>query len=131
MPSSTPVLGRNAVIEMGGTVIGYATGFSLDISVDKIEEFALNSQNQAILAPGNQHFKISCDRLWIDSTYTTQILAGTPVSFIIAPAGTSGGNVKLTISNVILLTDGITVTQKGVVGEKVTGEGNGLTVGTN
>jgi hypothetical protein len=128
--TGTPLIGRNAVIEMGGVAIGYATGFSADITVDKIEEFQLGSPNQAILAAGNQHFKISCDRLWIDATYVTQILAGTAVAFILAPAGTVTGNPKITISNVILLTQNMTVTQKGVVGEKITGEGNSYVTGT-
>jgi len=121
---STPLIGRNAVVQMGGTTIGYAKGCSADIAVDKIEDFQLNSDKAAILAAGNKHFKISVDHMWIAITYVTQIMAGTPVDFVFAPAGTSGGNPKITVKNVVLLTHNMTVDQKGIVGEKITGEGN-------
>ena len=73
------------------------------MTVDKIEDFALGSDKAAILAAGNKHFKIAWDKLWIDSTYVNAVLAGTPVDFIIGPAGTSTGKIKWTIKNVILL----------------------------
>lgn len=127
---STPVIGRNAVIQMGVTTIGYATGITSDVTVDKIEDFALQSDKAAILAAGNKHFKISWDKLWIDSTYLNAVLAGTPVDFIIGPAGTSTGKVKWTVKNVILLGWSFKADQKGVVSEKSSGEGNDFTVGT-
>jgi hypothetical protein len=127
---STPVIGRNAVIKMGTTVIGYATGVTSSINVDKIEEFALNSDKAAILAAGNKHFKISVDKMWVDNTYATQILTGTAVDFEIGPAGTTTGKVKYTIKNVILEVMDFKADQKGIVTEKISGIGNDFVIGT-
>jgi hypothetical protein len=127
---STPLIGRNAVIQMGTTTIGYAQGMTTDLNVDLIKEFAFNSDKAAVLAAGNKHFKVSCDRMFIDGTYATQVLGGTPVNFIIGPAGTTTGSVKLTISNVVLTVWSWKADPKGIVTEKVQGEGNNLTVGT-
>jgi hypothetical protein len=127
---STPVIGRNAVIQMGVTTIGYATGVTASVNVDKIEDFTLQSDKATILAAGNKHYKVSCDKLWIDSTYVNAVLAGTAVDFIIGPAGTTTGKIKWTIKNVILLVWDFKADQKGVVSEKVSGEGNDFQVST-
>jgi hypothetical protein len=115
---------------MAGTTIGYAKGASVDIAVAKIEDFQLSSDKAAVLAAGNKNFKVTVDHMWIAVTYQTQILAGTPVDFVFAPAGTSGGNAKITVKNVILLTHNMTIDQKGIVGEKITGEGNDYQLST-
>jgi hypothetical protein len=127
---SLPVIGRNAVIKMGTTVIGYATGVTGSINVDKIEDFVLNSDKAAILAAGNKHLKISVDKMWVDNTYVTQILGGTAVDFEIGPAGTTTGKVKYTIKNVILEVMDFKADQKGIVTEKISGTGNDFTIGT-
>jgi len=127
---STPVIGRNAVIKMGTTVVGYATGVTSSINVDKIEDFVLNSDKAAILAAGNKHFKISVDKMWVDNTYATQILTGTAVDFEIGPAGTTTGKVKYTIKNVILEVMDFKADQKGIVTEKISGIGNDFVIGT-
>jgi hypothetical protein len=127
---SLPVIGRNAVIKMGTTVIGYATGVTGSINVDKIEDFVLNSDKAAILAAGNKHFKISVDKMWVDNTYATQILGGTAVDFEIGPAGTTTGKVKYTIKNVILEVLDFKADQKGIVTEKISGIGNDFVIGT-
>jgi hypothetical protein len=127
---SLPVIGRNAVIKMGTTVIGYATGVTGSINVDKIEDYALNSDKPAILAAGNKHFKVSVDKMWVDNVYATAILAGTAVDFEIGPAGTSTGKVKYTIKNVILEVMDFKADQKGIVTEKVSGTGNDFVIAT-
>jgi hypothetical protein len=127
---STPVIGRNAVIQMGVTTIGYAMGITSDVTVDKIEDFALGSDKAAILASGNKHFKISWDKLWIDSTYVNAVLAGMAVDFIIGPAGTTTGKMKWTVKNVVPLGWSFKADQKGVVSEKGSGEGNDFQVST-
>lgn len=132
MTGSTPIVGRNAVIEYGATptVIGFAQGCSLDISQDLIKEFALGSNKAAILAGGNQHFKISVDKMWIDTTYAALVYAGAPVNFIFAPAGTATGKTKITVPNVVLTAHNTKIDQKGVVSEKVSGEGTDYQIST-
>jgi hypothetical protein len=127
---STPLVGRNAVIQMGGTTIGFATGFGCDIAVDLIKEFKMGSDKAAILASGNKHFKVSCDMMYIDNTYATQVYNGTPVDFIIAPAGTATTKPKITIKNVVLNAFNFKADQKGIVTGKVTGEGTDFQTGT-
>jgi hypothetical protein len=128
--SATPIIGRNAVVTMGGTAIGYATGVTSNLSADLIKEYAMGSDKAAVLSSGNKSFKISCDKLYVDNTYLSQVLGGTAVDFIIAPAGTTTGKPKITIKNVVLNVWDFKAEQKGVVSEKVSGEGNDLQVGT-
>jgi len=128
--SATPIIGRNAVVYMGATAIGYATGVTSSLGADLIKEFAMGSDRAAILASGNKSFKIACDKLYVDNTYLSQVLGGTAVDFIIAPAGTTTGKPKITIKNVVLNVWDFKAEEKGVISEKVSGEGNDLQVGT-
>jgi hypothetical protein len=132
MPSNTnPLIGRNAVIQMGGVTIGFAQGMTTDINADLIKEFQLGSDKAAILASGNKHFKISCDMMYIDNTYASQVLSGTPVDFIIAPGGTTNtGYPKTTVKNVVLTVFSFKADQKGIVTGKVSGEGSDWQAGT-
>ena len=125
MPANTqPVIGRLAVIQMNAVTIGFATGITTDITADKIEEYALQSDKPAILASGNKHFKIGADMMYIDNTYASQVLAGTPLDFIIAPAGTTNtGYPKITVKNVVLDAFNFKADQKGIVTAKITGSG--------
>ena len=123
MTNTLPIIGRLAIIQMGGTTIGYATGITTDITVDKIQEYQLGSDKPAILASGNKHFKIGADMMYIDNTYASAVLAGTATDFIIAPAGTTSGNPKITVKNVILDAFQFKADQKGIVSAKITGEG--------
>lgn len=131
--TGTPIIGRNAVVEYSSgsaIVIGYAQGCTVDITQDLVKEFALGSNKASILNAGNQTYKIGVDKMWIDGTYASLVLAGAPVDFIFAPAGTSSGKVKLTVKNVILTAHNTEVDQKGIVSEKVSGGGNNYIVGT-
>jgi hypothetical protein len=133
MTNTTPIVGRNAVIEYSaGTavVIGYAQSCNVDIAQDLIKEFKLGSNQAAILAGGNQSYKVTAARMYIDETYASLVLAGAPVDFIFAPAGTKSGNPKVTVKNVILTAHSTKVDQKGIVSESISGEGNNYLVGT-
>jgi hypothetical protein len=129
--NTQPIVGRLAVIQMGGTTIGFATGFTTGILADKIEEFALNSDKAAILASGNKHFKLTCDMMYIDNTYASAVLAGTPLDFVLAPAGTTNtGYPKITVKNVVLDAFNFKADQKGIVTGQITGSGNDWVPGT-
>ena len=131
---STPLIGRNAVIQMGTATIGFATGFTDNITSDLIKDYALNVANPdkpAILASGNKSFKVACDMMYIDNTYASQVLSGTPVDFVICPAGTTQtGKPKITIKNVVLNVFDHKVDQKGIITGKVSGEGTDFVIGT-
>ena len=125
---STPLIGRNATIQYvsGGTAytIGYAQGCTEDFNADLIQEFQLNSDHAAILAAGNKHFKVSINRMYIDNTFANIIYTNQVVNIVFGPAGSSTGSPKITIMNVVLNAHNITYDQKGIVAEKVSGEGN-------
>jgi len=130
---STPLIGRNAVVQWvsGGTAttIGYAQGLTEDVTADLIKEFQLNSDKAAVLAAGNKHFKIAVDKMYIDNTFGAIMYGNQVCDFVVGPAGTSVGSPKITIKNVVLVARNNKVDQKGIVGEKITGEGNDRIVG--
>ena len=125
---STPLIGRNAVVQYmsGGTAvtIGYAQGVTEDMTADLIKEFQLNSDKAAVLAAGNKHFKIAVDKMYIDNTFGAIMYGNQVCDFVVGPAGTTTGNPKITIKNVVLIARNVKADQKGIVGEKITGEGN-------
>jgi len=132
---SLPLIGRNAVVQYmsGGTAttIGYAQGVTEDMTADLIKEFQLNSDKAAILAAGNKHFKIAVDRMYIDNTFGALMYGNLACDFVIGPAGsTPVGSPKITIKNVVLTARNIKVDQKGIIGEKITGEGTDRIVAT-
>lgn len=127
---SEPVLGRNAVIRKDGVDIGYAKGVTAGIDVDLVKEFNIGSDTPAVVEPGNKSFPVSIDKMWIDSTYATDVLNGTKVEIIVLPAGSAAGKPKYTYSNVVLTSWELTVEQDGVVMESVKGEAKSLTIGT-
>jgi hypothetical protein len=131
---STPMIGRNASIQYvsGGTsyTIGYAQGVTEDMTADLIKEFQLNSDKAALLAAGNKHFKIAVDRMYIDSFFAQVMYGNQTVDFVIGPAGSSTGSPKITIKNVVLIAHNVKVDQKGIVGQKITGEGTDRLIST-
>jgi hypothetical protein len=130
---STPLIGRNGVIQVSAgsaVTIGFVQGFTDDLTADLIKEFALNSDHAAILAAGNKHFKFSIDHLYIDKTYQQYLYNNTPLDIIIGPAGTSTGKEKYTYKSCVLTAWNMKVDQKGIVGEKVSGEASDVVITT-
>jgi hypothetical protein len=129
MPSTTPLIGRWAIIQINSVTVGYAQDFTLDLSAEKIKEYALLSAQPAVFSSGNQTLKFTMKRLFVDATYINLFLAATAVTIIMGPAGTSVGNVKITLGGCILDSSKMSVSQKGVVGEDLAGEALSITVG--
>jgi len=127
---STPLIGRNAVVLMGTTEIGYCTGVRVDINVDLIKEYKMGSDKPAILDDGNKSFRVRVEKMFIDSTYATNVLNGTSVTIEVRPAGTGTGKPKITLSNVVFTRWEMTANQDGVIMESVEGEGSDLAFGT-
>jgi hypothetical protein len=117
-----PLVGRNAVVQIGVVTVGFAQGVTANMTADLIKEFQLNSDKPAILEDGNKHFKFTVDKMYIDKTYAQQVYSGTSVDLIFAPAGTSTGKEKITYKTCTFTAWDMKVDQKGIVGEKVAGE---------
>jgi hypothetical protein len=131
MVNTLPMIGRLAVITMGGATIGNAQNVSCSIDAPAVKDYVQGSQLPAILESGNQSFKFSCGKLFIDGTYATQVLGGTKVSIIVYPSGTTvTGNAKFTLGNAVFDKWALKADQKGIVGEDVGGEAAIFTVGT-
>jgi hypothetical protein len=90
----------------------------------------MGSDKPAILKDGNKSFRVRVEKMFIDSTYATNVLNGTSVTIEVRPAGTGTGKPKITLSNVIFTRWEMTADQDGVIMESVEGEGDGLTLGT-
>jgi hypothetical protein len=130
---SSPVLGRSAVIQMDGTDIGYCKGVTVSISADIIKEYfisATNPDRPSVLESGNKTFEVSIERAWIDKTYAEKVLGGTTVNIVVRPEGTGSGKTEITLSDVVLTSDEISVEQDGIVMESISGEAKDITIST-
>jgi sporulation protein YlmC with PRC-barrel domain len=125
------VVGKNAIIQIGGTTVGMIQNVTANLSADSIKEYVCDGTGKpAILAQGNKSFKFTYKKLFVDSTNATSLLNGTPADVVLAPAGTSGGNTKVTLKNVVLLSNDISWDSKGVVAESGGGEGTDYVIST-
>ena len=127
---SSPVLGKDAVIQIDGEDVGYAKGVRVSIDVDLIKDYVIGSDTPVVLEAGNKSFSVSIDKMWIDKTYADKVLNGTKVSVIVRPEGTGSGKTEITISNVVFNSWELSIEQDGVVMESVSGEGDSMTIGT-
>jgi hypothetical protein len=84
---STPLLGRNARLYKDGTFIGYGKNISVKASAELIKEYSMDALTPAIVAPGKQSFKWTAEKLYIDGSFMTLLLAGTEFDIVFAPTG--------------------------------------------
>jgi hypothetical protein len=130
--SAAPDIGRIAIIKIGATAVGYAKGFDAGIDGTIVKEYTLDSGgNPSVLKLGNLSYPVSIEKLFVDKTYADYVLAKNPVTIEVAPQGTPVGKPKFTYSGVILNKWGLTnIKPDGIIGERVSGEGTGMTTGT-
>lgn len=127
---SSPVVGRNAVIQKDGADIGYAVGVTIGIDVDLVKEYAIGSDTPVVLESGNKSFTVSIEKMYVDNAYAEDVLSGSKVSIVVQPAGVGSGKPTITISNVVFTSWELSIEQDGVVMESVEGEGESITFGT-
>ena len=127
---STPLKGRDAVIKIAGSAVGYAKGYTITPEMASIDDYKFGSDKPAVHEFGNRSFRITLDKMYIDKTHATQILAGTKVAVVVQPAGTGTGKEEYTFSDVVLSRWTMTVVQDGVIAESIEGEGKSATIST-
>ena len=127
---SQPLVGRNAVIKKGTDEIGFCTGVTVGIDVDLIKMYRIGSDKPVVLSSGNKTFTVRIDKAYIDNAYASDVLSGATVSIEIQPAGTGTGKPKITLSNVVFTGWDLTVTQDGVIMERIDGEASDITFAT-
>ena len=133
MTNTLPILGRLAVVTFAGvaTGIGMATDVSCGITADIEKAYVMNSQAPVMVQQGNQSYPVSFSRLFIDSTYAADVLAGTPIDVVVYPKGTTlTGSPKITLGQVVFGKWQLKATDKGYIGEDVGGEAATFAVST-
>jgi len=122
--------GKDAVVHVGGTSIGKATGFTVDTTHDIVEDTALgNSMKSYVVGRGT--FTASIDMNFDDDdTAQGTLVQGSSLSFEFMPEGSSSGEQKLSGTGIVTGMS-VGVTLDGVTTRTVSIQGNGgLTIGT-
>ncbi|MCD6443645.1 hypothetical protein J7L70_01420 [Candidatus Bathyarchaeota archaeon] len=127
---STPVLSRDASVELDGSTVGYCRGVRVGIDVELVKEYRLGSDKPAVLEAGNKSFTVDIDYMWLDSSVADKVLSGTKVAITVYPEGNASGKPKITLSNVVLTGWEFRVEQDGVILETVSGEAEDIEFGT-
>ena len=89
--ATTPVLSRNAVVQVGGSAIGFLTGFTMDVKAEMIKEYVCalgGSPSPAFTESGNQSYTFKASALYVPANYAallTDVLNGTQVTVIWGP----------------------------------------------
>ena len=122
--------GKDAVVHVGGTNIGQATGFTVDTTHDIVEDTALGSSMKSYVV-GRGTFPASIDMSFDDDdTAQTSLVQGSSLSFEFMPEGSGSGERKFSGTGIITGMS-VGVTLDGVTTRTVSLQGNGgLTIGT-
>ena len=122
--------GKDAVVHVGGTNIGKATGFTVDTTHDVVEDTALGSSMKSFVV-GRGTFTASIDMNFDDDdTAQCTLVQGSSLSFEFMTEGSGSGEQKLSGTGIVTGMS-VGVTLDGVTTRTVTVQGNGgLTIGT-
>ena len=122
--------GKDAVVHVGGTNIGQATGFTVETTHDIVEDTALGSSMKSYVV-GRGTFTASIDMSFDDDdTAQTSLVQGSSLSFEFMPEGSGSGERKFSGTGIITGMS-VGVTLDGVTTRTVSLQGNGgLTIGT-
>jgi len=74
--ATTPVLSRNAVVQVGGTAIGFLTDFTMDVKAEMIKEYVCSSggsPSPAFTASGNQSYTFKASALYVPANYSASL----------------------------------------------------------
>jgi hypothetical protein len=119
-------VGMNGVVQVGGVAIANLRNASLSIKNDNVEEFVCNGQNTpALLANTNQHVEVKAEQLWTDNAMINAVgpSAGTSVTIILGPQGTTAGKPKYTVNSAIITQLDLKWDQKSAVSDSFTAKG--------
>jgi virulence-associated protein VapD len=131
MTNTSPGLGRNGSITINGAEAGYITNVTFDMDAAILKDYKFTSDIPAVLESGNKTFKFAFDRMYIDTTYASLVLAGTKMTILLGPMNsTPSGQPKYTLSNAIIFHHSFRDQQGGIVMENGTGEAASVVVAT-
>ena len=125
---STPVLGRNARLYKDGVAIGYGKNISVKASAELIKDYSMDALTPAVVGAGKQTFTWSAERLYIDGSFMTLLLAGTSFDIVFQPSGSYTAAPYEEWTDCVVLNVERTAGETGAVLEKVDGEASAVTV---
>ena len=120
---STPMVGRSGVVKKDGVAIAYCKGITTTVKAEIIKDYSMDSNAPVLVEGGPQTYQISIERMYIDNTYLSLILAGTKVDIEVGPAGSVSTKPKITLSDVVFSSWKISQKMTGAVLEDLEGEG--------
>tara|TARA_R100001440_G_C2475242_1_gene112413 strand:+ start:277 stop:663 length:387 start_codon:yes stop_codon:yes gene_type:complete len=122
--------GKDAVVHIGGSNIGQATGFTIDTTHDVVEDTALGNSMKSFIT-GRGSFTASIDMNFDDDDSAQgSLVQGASVSVEFMPEGSGSGEQKLSGTGIVTGMS-VGVTLDGVTTRTVSLQGSGgLTIGT-
>lgn len=118
-------LGKEGTVQVGSNAIGEIRGFSIDETIDTVEDTSMGDSSKSYLA-SIKDFSGSVDVLYdeTDTNGQTALAVGSSVTLNFAPEGSDSGDVKLT-GTAIVTGKSITSTFDGLVESTITVQGTG------
>jgi len=118
-------LGKEGTVQVGSNAIGEIRGFSIDETIDTVEDTSMGDASKSYLA-SIKDFSGSVDVLYdeADTNGQTALAVGSSVTLNFAPEGSSSGDVKLT-GTAIVTGKSITSSFDGLVESTITVQGTG------
>ena len=122
--------GKDAVVHIGGSNIGQATGFTIDTTHDVVEDTALGNSMKSFIT-GRGSFTASIEMNFDDDDSAQgSLVQGASVSVEFMPEGSGSGEQKLSGTGIVTGMS-VGVTLDGVTTRTVSLQGSGgLTIGT-
>lgn len=126
-----PVSGRIFVAKIGATAIAKGKNWRIRFRQTLVKDYSMDQEGPEVLAPGDETYEFTGEKLWIDSDFINDILAqtSTGVSLVCYPAGTASGEMTVTLGNFQFSEWTMTADKDGAIIENMAGEGKTFTVG--
>ena len=118
-------LGKEGTVQVGSNAIGEIRGFSIDETIDTVEDTSMGDASKSYLA-SIKDFSGSVDVLYDEADTNGQVAlaVGSSVTLNFAPEGSDSGDVKLT-GTAIVTGKSITSSFDGLVESTITVQGTG------
>ena len=118
-------LGKEGTVQVGSNAIGEIRGFSIDETIDTVEDSSMGDSSKSYLA-SIKDFSGSVDVLYDEADTNGQVAlaVGSSVTLNFAPEGSASGDVKLT-GTAIVTGKSITSSFDGLVESTITVQGTG------
>ena len=118
-------LGKEGTVQVGSNAIGEIRGFSIDETIDTVEDTSMGDSSKSYLA-SIKDFSGSVDVLYDEADTNGQVAlaVGSSVTLNFAPEGSASGDAKLT-GTAIVTGKSITSSFDGLVESTITVQGTG------